>query len=184
MISASRVPWRSAVLALAGAGAISAYRGGSGFDAVTAAFPLAAVAAAAIVVSAVATALLARLVRRWLPRRLGPRLALSRLARDPASATAFLAATVAFGAAGYGLLFHASAEDATTDKIATAVGANSVFGVDDPVAGAELAADVGESTIVLRTIPRINDFTGDRLYRRGLVDVRSGRELVAAVLRP
>jgi hypothetical protein len=56
LISASRVPWRSAVLALAGAGAISAYRGGSGFDAVTAAFPLAAVAAAAIVVSAVATA--------------------------------------------------------------------------------------------------------------------------------
>ena len=164
LVSANRVPWRSAVLALAGAGAISAYRGGSGFDAVTAAFPLAAVAAAAIVVSAVATTLLARLVRRWLPRRLGPRLALSRLARDPVSATAFLAATIAFGAAGYGLLFHASAEDATTDKIATAVGANSVFGVDDPVEGAELAAEVGESTIVLRTVPRINDFTGDRLY--------------------
>ena len=137
VISASRVPWRSAVLALAGAGAISAYRGGSGFDAVTAAFPLAAVGAAAIVVSAVATALLSRLVRRWLPRRLGPRLTLSRLARDPASATAFLAATVAFGAAGYGLLFHASADDATTDKVATAVGANSVFGVGDPVAAAE-----------------------------------------------
>ena len=60
---------------------------------------------------------------------------MSRLARDPASATAFLAATVAFGAAGYGLLFHASADDATTDKVATAVGANSVFGVNDPVGG-------------------------------------------------
>ena len=164
VISASRIPWRSAVLALAGAGAISAYRGGSGFDAVTAAFPLAAVAAAAIVVSAVATTLLAWLVRRWLPRRLGPRLVLSRLARDPASAAAFLAATVAFGAAGYGLLVHASADDATTDKVATAVGANSVFSVSDPVPAAELAADVGRSTVVLRTIPRINDFTGDRLY--------------------
>ena len=112
LIAASRVPWRSAVLALAGAGAISIYRGGTGFDAVTAAFPLAAVGAAAIIVSTAATWLLARLVRRWLPRRLGPRLTLSRLARDPASAAAFLAATVAFGAAGYGLLFHASAEDA------------------------------------------------------------------------
>ena len=164
VVSASRIPWRSAVLAVAAAGAISAYRGGSEFDAVTAAFPLAAVAAAAIVVSTVATALLARLVRRWLPRRLGPRLALSRLARDPASSAAFLAATVAFGAAGYGLLVHASADDATTDKIATAVGANSVFGVDDPVEGAALAADAGRSTVVLRTIPRINGFTGDRLF--------------------
>ena len=164
VIAASRVPWRSAVLALAGAGAISAYRGGTGFDAVTAAFPLAAVGAAAIVVSAVATTLLGRLVRRWLPRRLGPRLTLSRLARDPASAAAFLAATVAFGAAGYGLLFHASADDATTDKVATSVGANSVFGVSDPVAAAALAADIGESTVVLRTVPRINDFTGDRLF--------------------
>ncbi len=164
VISASRVPWRSAVLALAGAGAISAYRGGTEFDAVTAAFPLAAVGAAAIVVSTVATAVLGRLVRRWLPRRLGPRLAVSRLARDPASAAAFLAATVAFGAAGYGLLVHASAEDATTDKIATAVGANSVFGVDDPVAAASVAADTGRSTVVLRTIPRINGFTGDRLF--------------------
>ena len=164
VLTASRVPWRSAVLALAGAGAISAYRGGREFDAVTAAFPLAAVAAAAIVVSTVATALLGRLVRRWLPRRLGPRLAVSRLARDPASAAAFLAATVAFGAAGYGLLVHASADDATTDKVATAVGANSVFGVDDPVAAAALAADTGRSTVVLRTIPRINGFTGDRLF--------------------
>jgi hypothetical protein len=164
VIPASRVPWRSAVLALAGAGAISAYRGGTEFDAVTAAFPLAAVGAAAIVVSTVATALLARLVRRWLPRRLGPRLTLSRLARDPASSAAFLAATVAFGAAGYGLLVHASADDATTDKIATTVGANSVFGVDDPVAAEALAADTGRSTVVLRTIPRINGFTGDRLF--------------------
>jgi hypothetical protein len=164
VISANRVPWRSAVLALAGAGAISAYRGGTEFDAVTAAFPLAAVGAAAIVVSTVATALLTRLVRRWLPRRLGPRLAVSRLARDPASAAAFLAATVAFGAAGYGLLVHASADDATTDKVATAVGANSVFGVDDPVAATALAADTGRSTVVLRTIPRINGFTGDRLF--------------------
>jgi hypothetical protein len=88
----------------------------------------------------------------------------SRLARDPASAAAFLAATVAFGAAGYGLLFHASANDATTDKVATTVGANSVFGVGDPVAAAALAADLGRSTVVLRTIPRINDFTGDRLF--------------------
>ena len=164
VLSANRVPWRSAVLALAGAGAISAYRGGRGFDAVTAAFPLAAVAAAAIVVSAVATTLLTWLVRRWLPRRLGPRLVMSRLARDPTSAAAFLAATIAFGAAGYGLLVHASADDATTDKIATAVGANSVFGVDDPVAAETLAADTGRSTVVLRTVPRINDFTGDRLY--------------------
>jgi hypothetical protein len=164
VLSASRIPWRSAVLALAGAGAISAYRGGREFDAVTAAFPLAAVAAAAIVVSTVATALLGRLVRRWLPRRLGPRLAVSRLARDPASAAAFLAATVAFGAAGYGLLVHASADDATTDKVATAVGANSVFSVDDPVAAAALAADTGRSSLVLRTIPRINGFTGDRLF--------------------
>jgi hypothetical protein len=164
VISASRIPWRSAVLAVAGAGAISAYRGGTEFDAVTAAFPLAAVGAAAIVVSTVATALLGRLVRRWLPRRLGPRIAVSRLARDPASAAAFLAATVAFGAAGYGLLVHASADDATTDKIATAVGANSVFGVDDPVAAEALAADTGRSTVVLRTIPRINGFTGDRLF--------------------
>ena len=164
VISASRVPWRSAVLALAGAGAISAYRGDRGFDAVTAAFPLAAVAAAAIVVSAVATTLLAWLVQRWLPRRLGPRLVLSRLARDPTSAAAFLAATIAFGAAGYGLLVHASADDATTDKVATAVGANSVFNISDPVPAAELADDVGRSTVVLRTVPRINDFTGDRLY--------------------
>ena len=164
VITASRLPWRSAVLALAGAGAISAYRGGREFDAVTAAFPLAAVAAVAIVVSAAATTLLAWLVRRWLPRRLGPRLVLSRLARDPASAAAFLAATIAFGAAGYGLLVHASADDATTDKVATAVGANSVFGLSDPVPAAELAADVGKSTVVLRTVPRINDFTGDRLY--------------------
>ena len=164
VVSASRVPWRSAVLALAAAGAISAYRDGREFDAVTAAFPLAAVGAAAIVVSTVATALLARLVRRWLPARLGPRLALSRLARDPASATAFLAATVAFGAAGYGLLFHASAEDATTDKVATQVGANSVFDVDDPAAATTLAADVGASTVVLHTVPRIGTFTGDRLY--------------------
>ena len=92
-------------------------------------------APSAIVVSAVATTLLAWLVRRWLPRRLGPRLTLSRLARDPASAAAFLAATVAFGAAGYGLLFHASADDATTDKVATAVGANSVFGAERPRRG-------------------------------------------------
>jgi hypothetical protein len=164
VISASRVPWRSAVLALAGAGAISAYHGGTGFDAVTAAFPLAAVAAAAIVVSTVATTLLAWLVRRWLPRRLGPRLVMSRLARDPSSAAAFLAATVAFGAAGYGLLVHASADDATTDKVATAVGANSVFNVGDPVPAEDVAADVGRSTVVLRTVPRINDYTGDRLY--------------------
>jgi hypothetical protein len=164
VVSASRVPWRSAVLALAGAGAVSAYRGGTVFDAVTAGFPLAAVAAAAIVVSAVATTLLGWLVRRWLPHRLGPRLTVSRLARDPSSAAAFIAATVAFGAAGYGLLVHASAEDATTDKIATAVGANSVFTVDDPAPAAALASEVGESTVVLRTVPRINDFTGDRLY--------------------
>jgi hypothetical protein len=164
VVSASRVPWRSAVLALAGAGAISAYRGGTEFDAVTAAFPLAAVGAVAIVVSTVATALLGRLVRRWLPRRLGPRLTVSRLARDPASSAAFLAATVAFGAAGYGLLVHASADDATTDKIATTIGANSVFGVDDPVAAEALADDTGRSTVVLRTIPRINGFTGDRLF--------------------
>ena len=111
-----------------------------------------------------ATTLLAWLVRRWLPRRLGPRLVLSRLARDPASAAAFLAATVAFGAAGYGLLVHASADDATTDKVATAVGANSVFGVSDPGPAAALAADIGKSTVVLRTVPRINDFTGDRLF--------------------
>jgi hypothetical protein len=164
VVSASRVPWRSAVLALAGAGAISAYRGGTEFDAVTAAFPLAAVGAVAIVVSTVATALLGRLVRWWLPGRLGPRLTVSRLARDPASSAAFLAATVAFGAAGYGLLVHASADDATTDKIATTVGANSVFGVDDPVAAEALADDTGRSTVVLRTIPRINGFTGDRLF--------------------
>ena len=163
MPSASRVPWRSAVLALAGAGAISAYGGGGEFDAVTAAFPLAAVGAAAIVVSTVATALLARLVRRWLPRRLGPRLVLSRLARDPTSTTAFLAATVAFGAAGYGLLFHASADDATTDKVATQVGATSVFAVDDPVPAATLANEVGDTTVVLHTVPRISGFTGDRL---------------------
>ena len=164
VVTASRVPWRSAVLALAGAGAISAYRGDGDFDAVTAAFPLAAVGAAAIVFSAVATTVLGRLVRRWLPARLGPRLTLSRLARDPSSATAFLAATVAFGAAGYGLLFHASASDAITDKVATGVGANSVFAVSDPVAAAALAADIGESTVVLRTVPRINGFTGDRLF--------------------
>ena len=164
VVTASRVPWRSAVLALAGAGAISAYRGDGDFDAVTAAFPLAAVGAAAIVFSAAATTVLGRLVRRWLPARLGPRLTLSRLARDPSSATAFLAATVAFGAAGYGLLFHASASDAITDKVATGVGANSVFAVSDPVATAALAADVGESTVVLRTVPRINGFTGDRLF--------------------
>jgi hypothetical protein len=163
-LSTDRIPWRSAVLAVAIAGAISAYRGGRGFDAVTAAFPLAAVAAAAIAVSAVATALLERLVRRWLPRRLGPRLVVSRLARDPGSSAAFLAATIAFGAAGYGLLVHASAEDATTDKVATAVGANSVFAVIDPEPAEKLAAELGESTIVLRTVPRINDFTGDRLY--------------------
>jgi hypothetical protein len=164
VISASRVPWRSAVLALAGAGAVSAYRGGRHFDAVTAAFPLAAVAAAGIVFSTVATALLTRLVRRWLPRRIGPRLAVARLARDPASTTAFLAATVAFGAAGYGLLFHASADDAITDKIATTVGANSVFGVSDPDEAVVLAEDVGDSTVVLRTIPKINGFSGDRLF--------------------
>jgi hypothetical protein len=160
----TRVPWRSAVLAVAGAGAISAYRGGTGFDAVTAVFPLAAMGAAAIVVSAVATTLLGRLVRRWLPSRLGPRLALSRLARDPTSATAFVAATVAFGAAGYGLLFHASAADATTDKVATAVGAQSVFGVGDPVAAAAVAADTGDSTVVLRTIARVGGHTAGRLY--------------------
>jgi hypothetical protein len=164
VISASRVPWRSAVLALAGAGAVVAYRGDQEFDAITAVFPLAATGAVAIVLSAVATALLRRLVRRWLPRRLGPRLTLSRLARDPASATAFLAATVAFGAAGYGLLFHASADDAISDKVATAVGANSVFGLTDPAPADALAADVGRSTVVLRTVPRINDYTGDRLY--------------------
>ncbi|HET6938542.1 MAG TPA: hypothetical protein VFI19_08055, partial [Nocardioides sp.] len=164
VVSASRVPWRSAVLALAAAGAVGAYRGGRDFDAVTAAFPLAAVCAAGIVVSTVATWLLARLATRWLPDRLGPRIAVSRLARDPASATAFLAATIAFGAAGYGLLFHASAEAATTDKVATQVGANSVFGVDDPVAAAAVAADAGESTVVLHTVPRIGTFTGDRLF--------------------
>ena len=142
-------------------------------------------AAAAIVVSAVATALLARLARRWLPRRLGPRLALSRLARDPVSATAFLAATVAFGAAGYGLLFHASADDATTDKIATAVGANSVFGVDDPVEAAALAADVGESTSCCARSPG-STTSRATASRRGPGDVRraanwsprfSGREV-------
>ncbi len=163
-ITASRVPWRSAVLVLAGAGAISAYRGGRGFDAVTAAFPLAAVAAVAIAVSALAAALLARLARRWLPDRLGPRLVLSRLARDPTSATAFLAATIAFGAASYGLLFHASADDATKDKVATAVGANSVFEVDDPTAASALAAEVGDSTVVLRTISRIEGHTTGRLF--------------------
>jgi hypothetical protein len=163
-LTASRVPWRSAVLVLAGAGAISAYRGGRGFDAVTAAFPLAAVAAVAIAVSALAAALLARLARRWLPERLGPRLVLSRLARDPTSATAFLAATIAFGAASYGLLFQASADDATTDKVTTAVGANSVFEVDDPVAASALAAEVGESTVVLRTISRIDARTTGRLF--------------------
>jgi hypothetical protein len=161
--SSRRVPWRSAVLALAAVGAVSAYRGGGDFDAITAAFPLTAVAAAAIVISTVATALLARLATRWLPRRLGPRITLSRLARDPASATAFLAATIAFGAAGYGLLFHASADDATTDKVATQVGANSVFAVDDPAAAAAVAEDLGDSTVVLHTVPRIGTFTGDRL---------------------
>ena len=163
VLAARRVPWRSGVLALAAAGAISVYRGGTEFDAVTAAFPLAAVAATAIVVSAVATALLVRLARRWLPTRLGPRLTLARLARDPASATAFLAATIAFGAAGYGLLFHASADDATTDKVATQVGANSVFGVDDPEQAAGVAEEVGDSSVVLHTVPRIGTFTGDRL---------------------
>lgn len=163
VISASRVPWRSAVLALAAVGAVSAYRGGREFDAVTAAFPLAAVGAAAIVVSTLAAMLLGRLARGWLPGRLGPRLVLARLARDPATATAFLAATVAFGAAGYGLLFHASAEAATTDKVATQVGANSVFAVDDPTAAAAVAADVGDSTVVLNTVPRVGTFTGDRL---------------------
>ncbi len=39
LIAASRVPWRSAVLALAGAGAISIYRGGTGFDAVAGGVP-------------------------------------------------------------------------------------------------------------------------------------------------
>jgi hypothetical protein len=164
VVAAGRVPWRSAVLVLAAAGAIRAYRGGHGFDAVTAAFPLAAVAAAAIVVSTVATALLARLAARWLPESLGPRITVSRLARDPASATAFLAATIAFGAAAYGLLFHASADDAATDKVATQVGANSVFGVDDPVAAAAVAADLGDSTVVLHTVPRVGSFTGDRLF--------------------
>lgn len=163
LVAARRLPWRSAVLAVAAVGAVSAYRGDRDFDAVTAAFPLAAVGAAAIVVSALATALLAQLVRRWLPARLGPRLTLSRLARDPASATAFLAATIAFGAAGYGLLFHASADAATADKVATQVGANSVFGVNDPVAAAAVAADVGDSTVVLHTVPRVGTFTGDRL---------------------
>ena len=155
-----------------------------GFDAVTAAFPLAAVAAAAIVVSAVATTLLAWLVRRWLPRRLGPRLVVSRLARDPASAAAFLAATIAFGAAGYGLLVHASADDATTDKVATAVGANSVFGVSDPVEAAELAADVGEVDRGAADRPPDQRLHRRPPVRRGRGDVRRGRELVAAVLRP
>ena len=163
VVAANRIPWRSGVLALAAVGAFSAYRGGQDFDAVTAAFPLAAVGAAAIVLSTVATVLLARLATRWLPRRLGPRIALSRLARDPASATAFLAATVAFGAAGYGLLFHASADDATSDKVATQVGANSVFGVSDPTAAAGLAHRLGDSTVVLQTVPRIGTYTGDRL---------------------
>ncbi|HEX5088089.1 MAG TPA: hypothetical protein VFV89_09785 [Nocardioides sp.] len=163
VLAARRIPWRSAVLALAAVGAVSAYRGGREFDAVTAAFPLAAVGAVAIVVSAAATVLLARLARRWLPHRLGPRMVVARLARDPASATAFLAATVAFGAAGYGLLFHASADDATTDKVATQVGANSVFAVDDPTAAKTVAAGLGDSTVVLHTVPRIGTFTGDRL---------------------
>ena len=109
---------------------------------------------------------------------------MSRLARDPASAAAFLAATIAFGAAGYGLLVHASADDATTDKVATAVGANSVFGLSDPGPAAELAADVGKSTVVLRTGPQDQRLHRRPPVRRGRGDVRRGRELVAAVLRP
>ena len=74
-----------------------------------------------------AAALLARLARSLAPSTARARLTLSRLARDPSSSTAFLAATVAFGAVGYGLLFQVSADDAASDKVSARVGAHSVF---------------------------------------------------------
>jgi hypothetical protein len=159
-----RIPWRTAVLTVAGAGAVSAYAGGSDFDTVTALFPLAAVGAAAILVSTAATALLARLARRWLPSRLGPRLTFSRLARDPSAATAFLAATVAFGAVGYGLLFQVSADDAASDKVAARVGATSVFQLSSPGDVEQLDAIADRSTLVLKTVPVIDGHTRGRLF--------------------
>jgi hypothetical protein len=158
-----RIPWRTAVVTLAGAGAVSAYAGGDDFDTATALFPLAAVGAAAIVVSALAVAGLGRLARRWLPARLGPRLTFSRLARDPSSATAFLAATVAFGAVGYGLLFQVSADNAATDKVAAQVGATSVFELAKPEDAEQLSAVADRSTMVLRTVPTVEGRTDDRL---------------------
>lgn len=163
---ARRIPWRTAVVTLAGAGAVSAYAGGDDFDTATALFPLAAVGAAAVVVSALAVAALSRVARRWLPARLGPRLTFARLARDPSSATAFLAATVAFGAVGYGLLFQVSADDAATDKVASSVGATSVFEVSTAASAGELSAldaVADRSTVVQRTVPTIDGTTRDRL---------------------
>ncbi len=158
-----RIPWRTAVVTLAGAGAFSAYSGGDDFDTATALFPLAAVGAAAVVVSALAVAGLSRLARRWLPTRLGPRLTFARLARDPSSATAFLAATVAFGAVGYGLLFQVSADDAATDKVTAKVGASSVFELTTPEAAEQLDEVADRSTLVLRTVPTIDGAARDRL---------------------
>ena len=158
-----RIPWRTAVVTLAGAGAVSAYAGGSDFDTVTALFPLAAVGAAAVLVSVAASALLSRLAERWLPSRLGPRLTLSRLARDPSSSTAFLAATVAFGAVGYGLLFQVSADDAASDKVAARVGAASVFELSSPAVADQLDAVADRSTLVLRLVPTVDGTTRERL---------------------
>lgn len=158
-----RVPWRTAVVTLAGAGAVSAYAGGDDFDTATAVFPLAAVGAAAIIVSALAVAALGRVAQRWLPTRLGARLTFARLARDPSSATAFLAATIAFGAVGYGLLFQVSADDAATDKVDSLVGATSVFELSTLDDAAQLDAVADRSTVVLRSVPTINGATRDRL---------------------
>ncbi len=158
-----RIPWRTAVVTLAGAGAVSAYAGGSDFDTVTALFPLAAVGAAAVLVSVAASALLSRLAERWLPSRLGPRLTLSRLARDPSSSTAFLAATVAFGAVGYGLLFQVSADDAASDKVSARVGAASVFELSSPAVADQLDAVADRSTLVLRLVPTVDGTTRERL---------------------
>lgn len=161
--AARRVPWRTAVVTLAGAGAVSAYSGGTDFDTVTAVFPLAAVGAVAVILSAVVTMLLARVAARWLPTRLGPRLTFSRLARDPSAATAFLAATVAFGAVGYGLLFQVSADDSLTDKVAARAGADSVFELTDAAAYDQLGAIADRSSLVLRMVPTLDGRTGGRL---------------------
>lgn len=158
-----RLPWRTAVVTLAAAGGVSAYTGDPDFDTTTALFPLAAVGAVAVLASAAATALLARLAARWRPRRLGPRLTLSRLARDPGAATAFLAATVAFGAVGYGLLFQVSADDALDDKVAARAGAASVVALGTLDGAERLAAATDGSSVVLRTVPTVDGRTRGRL---------------------